>query len=409
MLSSIYLMLRQWLVGGLLPVLDPRVDYSPSLLVDGGLFALSSVLYADSWGRPRLMSDIDFREDDDQVCDQVPSWLVTSGGADHDLDLAATQVALVNHVSLGEDHHIFDIAGHPQWQALYYVPHQRIIARMATDIFAVEFLRQQGIPNLPRVVYFSQYGIVPGAMFGLDSPVMAVYVIREKRGIDYVPECHEGVPGMCFSVLDAVMNDSFRLSFEQKSEIARAIVEWVMLLRNEWILVGDFELLMAETKIWFGRELFPATIGHYVVPEAHRAATKWNHVMHKLIATVAFILHGNIRGDGSFDARFALETVDDNRFVRSAFFVDSVSSTSYSAAVIDPDGPEIHFRFRSLFEITRNDAELAKVNVDSVGCSFAQYYEYLKGFLFSSEEYQAGSIMSVRDFVLAMHDGGFCV
>ncbi len=397
-----------------LPFLDPHVDHSPSLMVDRGLIAIDDIWSKDSWNNPRLVCDL-HPLNDEQVIDRIPSWLTAADGGETTQTMMTTALAaeddhivmsLFGWLQVGslnrEECMVGNIVNHPQWQILYYFRNDPA-RRMTADVSAIEILRRHGMSNVPRVIYFSRESTIDVHLN--QEPMLILYVIREKRSIDYLPECIDAnVPGLCFSVLDAVINEgSFNLllSFDLKSEIARTMVEGAMLLRNHWIVIGDLKTHMSETKIFSGYRFFPATVDYRIISPDMRHSYAWsNYSMYKLVAAVAYLLHGNICGDGQVNTDFAWEGADNNRFARSAFFAEGITGRQSYSFDYMVDAAPLNFRFKSLREVIGNDPDLAKIDARILAKGFSLYYEHLKEHLYSANEYQPGSIKSIREFLL---------
>ncbi len=392
-----------WLAPG--APLGPHVDHTPSLLVGRDPSEQDPIWNKDSWGNDRLLCNIHTLDDHDDnavVVDTIPTWLTAvapENGAIAPAPIANEFVTLYDRISIGSFTSacvLFNIDNHPTWQALYYVEVDTR-NRLISDLSAMEILRQHGVDNLPRVIYFSRPNDVPGGPFLNQYPVNALYVIREKRRIDYLPEYHEGLPQSCFSVLQGVMKyDSWYgpLTFAVKSEIAKGVVERAMLLRNHWIVISGVELHFSQTQILVENrhiDVFPATTGYEKIPTHNRSWYRWDRFeMHKLITAVAFVLHGDIYGNGRI-----MEGTDINWFSKSAFFVDgSTDEKSYSF------NPSVNFRFKSLREVIGNDPDLVKIDSRILAKGFSRYSEHLEEHLFSANEYQPGSIKSIREFLL---------
>jgi hypothetical protein len=348
-----------------------ELDLSFDRILDEGWSVLSELAAMDSSGFGRVTASI--RSSGDDFTDTVPSWILHGVGTD-----GVETVYLDNMVThRGGCHFSFDIRGHDDLVITYYILNGRdnTVTIFDDPVMALH-LSRNGYTNASPAVYFSHWGMVEGSTFLMDKGAQAAYVIYKKRAIDRIP-C-DGIT--CLTLWNVIMSEEYvnRITFRQRSEIMKAVLDWGLLIRGETRLVDKWALFSQETKLIFADDgsmtIFPPRIGYAAVPSRYEGHTYMSAYFREFYTMLGHILHGGNFGIPATQyCDFMACLGEYPGFTNGAFFLES---TTPGPDVVSWFGDNLVYHFRPLDEVLAG--EWSGVDRDVIRSAFREYMAFVK-------------------------------
>lgn len=346
-------------------------DISMDRILDEGWSVLSELAMSDSFGIGRVTTSIQTSGDD--ITDTVPSWVLHGRGSE-----GTETMHLENMVThRGGCHFSFDIRGHDDLVITYYILNgSDNTVTIFDDPFMARLLERNGYTNASPAVYFSHWGMVEGSIFLMGKGAQAAYVIYKKRDIDRIA-C-DGIT--CLSLWDVIMTEEYvnRVSFRQRSEIMKAVLDWGLLIRGETRLVDKWALFSQETKLVFTEDgsmtIYPPRIGYAAVPSRYEGHTYMSAYVGDFYTMLGHILHGGNFGIPPTQYCDVMACLGKFApFMNGAFFLET---TTPGPDVVRWFGTNLVYQFRPLDEVLAG--EWSGVDRDIIRSAFQEYVEMVR-------------------------------